>query len=251
MFQALSTIPLISQISYTGSEGLFFSYYLDNNQTLALYSNSSSSSKSNGQNLPSRDSKWYTQPVDRDTGNLYGEAIETTPLLINSTWFQHSLKSRNGYASIGHGWNKARSPMIINSAGVNGNGVVALGFPAATVTSFFTGMDHFGGILSIVTMGGKVLVEGFPNTRVVVADDSVFFRPTMSNGDGIRGVGYASCLPESDKRLNVLSVGKMDYNVFCSPIDILGVKSVRFLSYFSTLTHCFLGFGRVVSWAEI
>ncbi|KAL9148600.1 hypothetical protein ABFS82_12G052000 [Erythranthe guttata] len=61
LFQALSTIPYLSQISYVGLDGLFFAYYTQENQ---IYRNNYS---------------WCIQYVNRDSGKLYGEAIKSPP----------------------------------------------------------------------------------------------------------------------------------------------------------------------------
>ncbi|GAB2212886.1 hypothetical protein Drorol1_Dr00020886 [Drosera rotundifolia] len=39
LFEALSTLPLLTQVSYISSDDLFFSYYKDGTHTFTIYSN--------------------------------------------------------------------------------------------------------------------------------------------------------------------------------------------------------------------
>ncbi|KAK3194261.1 hypothetical protein Dsin_025571 [Dipteronia sinensis] len=162
LFQAFSTFPHMSEISYIGLDGLFFSYYIDNNQTLAMYCNSSPAPD---QLSVYANTSCYTQHADGHTGNLYGEATVTSPVNINSSLLHEALNSTNGFASLGSGLNKAGDPLILNTASINGRGAVSLGFPVKAITNFFTGMNLYGGSLSMATNDGQVLVEGLPNTQ--------------------------------------------------------------------------------------
>jgi hypothetical protein len=79
LFLALSTIPYVSQASYIGTDGLLFSFYKDEDQMVAVFSNTSSSPN------------WYTHPVDRDSGELYGAAVAADPTVTrNASWFQQA-----------------------------------------------------------------------------------------------------------------------------------------------------------------
>lgn len=227
LFQAFSTTPHVSQISYIGLDGLFFSYYFDGNQTLALYSNSSFSLNSSGVPIGKGKYTWYKQPVDRDTGKVYGEAAMTKPSSVNtSIWFLKALNNTDGLGSLGTGWNEARDALFLNTAGINGTrGAVSLGFPVKPITNLFTGINLYGGRLSIATNDGTVLVQGLPNTRMTIANDSISFQlitNTKTGAKQITPVKYVSCTSGN----GTLSIGDMDYKVYCSQFEVAGVKSV-------------------------
>ncbi|KAL5791931.1 hypothetical protein ACOSP7_000525 [Xanthoceras sorbifolium] len=227
MFQAFSTIPHMSQISYIGLDGLFFSYYIDNNQTLAMYCNSSSAPEPNF-DVNRMKHMWYTQPVDRDTGNLYGEATVSRPLSVNFSWLQEALNSTAGFASLGFRWN-AGDPLFLNTASINGLAAVSLGFPVEAITNFFTGINLYGGSFSLATNDGQVLVEGLPNTHIMVANNSISFQSKkIVNGNlQISETRYVTCMPGTAAySYHVLNIAGTDYNVYCSSLELAGVKSV-------------------------
>ncbi|KAK2649649.1 hypothetical protein Ddye_017138 [Dipteronia dyeriana] len=230
LFQAFSTIPHMSEISYIGLDGLFFSYYIDNSQTLAMYCNSSSAP--DPPNVYANTS-CYTQHTDGHTGNLYGEATVTSPVNINSSLLHEALNSTNGFASLGSGSNRAGDPLILNTASINGRGAVSLGFPVKAITNFFTGMNLYGGSLSMATNDGQVLVEGLPNTRMIVVDNFISFQSNKTiNGNQQQtsdNLVYVECMPRVDS-YHILNIGEKDYKVYCSPLELAGVKSVYALT---------------------
>ncbi|KAK3194259.1 hypothetical protein Dsin_025569 [Dipteronia sinensis] len=222
LFQAFSTIPHMSEISYIGLDGLFFSYYIDNYQTLAMYCNSSSAP-----DQPSvyANTSCYTQHADGHTGNLYGEATVTSPVNINSSLLHEALNSTNGFASLGSGLNKAAS--------INGRGAVSLGFPVKAITNFFTGMNLYGESLSMATNDGQVLVKGLPNTRMIVVDNFISFQSYKTiNGNQQQtsdNLVYVECKPGVDS-YHILTIGEKEYKVYCSPLELAGVKLVYALT---------------------
>ncbi|KAK9281199.1 hypothetical protein L1049_004094 [Liquidambar formosana] len=218
LFQALSTIPYSSQISYIGLDGLFFSYYIDNNQTLAVYSNTSFSFNSSAPNA-TNNYTWYTQPVNRDTGKLYGEATVSPPLItVNASWFQEALNSPNGYASLGSGWNNAQKLLFLNTARMHGRGAISLGFPVEAITGFFSDTDFHGGNLSLATKNGTMLVEGLPNTHMVLGQVMLVMFLASFNMDGTLNA-------------SILNIEETEYMFYCSPLEILGVQSVYVLAF--------------------
>ncbi|KAL9252426.1 Histidine kinase CKI1-like protein, partial [Drosera capensis] len=70
LFEALSTLPLLTQVSYISLDGLFFSYYKDGTHTFVVYSNTTFASNSSIQNP---NYTWYTQLVHSENGALYGD----------------------------------------------------------------------------------------------------------------------------------------------------------------------------------
>ncbi|XP_042988785.1 LOW QUALITY PROTEIN: histidine kinase CKI1-like [Carya illinoinensis] len=208
LFQELSTIPYLSQISYFRLDGLFFSYYTDGNQTLVMYSNSSFFSAPNGR----ENYIWHMQDVDIETGKLYGKAIESLPWTIaNASWFQEALNSKHGSSSLETGWNNAQDLLFLNSARLNG-GVISLGFPVKTLTTIFTDADYHGGNLYLATQDGKMLVEGLPKTHTLLAAN-------------------VSCtMKDGMSRASTLTLQETEYTFYCLPLDIVGVKSVYVLA---------------------
>lgn len=235
LFQALSTIPHLSQISFIGLDGLFFSYYHTNEDRIsAIYTNSSTK-------FANASSDWYTQPVNRDTGKLYGEAISSHPVITWDTisWFQEAcLNNTNGCASIGIGWKNDKDLLFLNTAGIGGRAVVSLGFQANSLIDFFSGMDYYGGTLYLATKDGKSLAElgtNIPNSRLVLVGNSVSFDMLDPiSGSRIGYAGNVTCKPDAyggTLRGSMLIIRKAKYAIYCSPIDIVGVRSVRmFLS---------------------
>ncbi|CAK7348414.1 unnamed protein product [Dovyalis caffra] len=219
LFQAFSTIPFISQISYIGLGGPLFAYYYEGNQTFAMYSNSTASNV--------RNFSCYRQPVDSSTGKVYGDAVESLPFIAtNTSWIEQALNSSQGYASFGNGWNSAQDPLFLSSVSIHGHGVFSLGFSAKALISFFNSVDLYGGSLYLATQTGKVLVGGLPNTETVVKGNSVSMYLTKLNGDQSDLVGHVSCMPNNGKLNNsLLNIGKAKYRVFCSQVEIVGVPS--------------------------
>ncbi|GMI69468.1 CYTOKININ-INDEPENDENT 1 [Hibiscus trionum] len=216
LFLAFSTIPYLSQISYVGSEGLFFSYYFDGNQTLSTYANSSFSS--NRKRLV-----WYKQPVDNHTGKLYGEAVGFHGFnAVNTSWFQAALHNSWGYSSVENGWNSGVGPLFLTSVGLLGRGVVSLGVPVKRLTDLFSGLDLYGGRLSLITMDGKLLVDGIPNTTFISVNFSIVLQ--LMNPNGAQNVSCTT--PET----YILYIGEKEYSLTCSTVEISGVHSVYALA---------------------
>uniref|UniRef100_A0A2K1XUG4 histidine kinase n=1 Tax=Populus trichocarpa TaxID=3694 RepID=A0A2K1XUG4_POPTR len=225
LFQAFSVIPFISQISYIGLGGLFFSYYYEGNQTFAMYSNSTASNE--------RNFSWYRQPVDSDTGTVYGDAVKSLPFIkTNASWIEQALNSSQGYASFESGWNDAQDPLFLNTVSLLRQGVLSLGFSAKALTSFLNNVELYGGSLYLATQSGKVLVGGLPNTQTVIKENSVSLYMTKLNGDQIDHVGNVSCMPNNGKQEDsVLYLGEAKYRVSCSQVEIVGVQSVYALVF--------------------
>ncbi|KAJ7968748.1 Histidine kinase [Quillaja saponaria] len=224
LFQALVTVPNLVQISYIEAGGLFFSYYTGYDQAQAVYCYSSDSSKQ--KNL------CYIQNVDRDTGELYGEARGIAQPPIDSSWYGAALNSTNGYATLGTSWIDTHELLFLSSAGMNGVGVLSLGFRVRAITDLITSVSLKGGSLFIAAKDGRVLVEGIKDTHMIVADDSVSFQVMEPNGDQVGYVGNVSC-SNNEKWLaaSILDIHYVNYMVYCSPLDILGVESVYVLAF--------------------
>ncbi|KAL6502790.1 hypothetical protein OROHE_024217 [Orobanche hederae] len=242
LFQALSTIPYTSQVSYIGPDGLFFSYYSQGEQFYGLYSNSTFSSYGRD------DYTWYVQPANRDTGKLYGEASKSSPpwSIVNSSWFQEAINSSHGYASVGPGWSPTEDIMFLTTVRMDGKkGAVSLGFSMRFFIDLLVNEIAFlNGSLYLSTMDGNVLAQGIPNTRVMILSGKrVSFR-LLGHGDEdfISVEGNITCQSDSgmfgDFALNIWS---RKYIISCSPFEIAGLKMVYVLAVpqneFSSLIH--------------
>ncbi|KAJ6762589.1 TWO-COMPONENT HISTIDINE KINASE [Salix purpurea] len=221
LFLALSTIPELSQVSYIGLDGLLFSFYNDEDQTFSVYSNTSFSSQ------------WFTQPVNRDNGMLYGDAVVSDPkVTVNSSWFQKALNSTSGHSSMETRWNRAQDSLFLNTAAVDGRGVVSLGYPIQVVINHFAAVDFHGGFFHLGTADGQVVVQTkLPNSQIEIHNDTVMVQ-TMKRNGGPLGHYNISCDSE-DGRLGTLhkKIVGIKYMFYCSTLDIAGLKSVYVLAY--------------------
>ncbi|KAJ4838666.1 hypothetical protein Tsubulata_004266 [Turnera subulata] len=238
-FQAFSAIPLVSQVSYIGLEGQFFSYYYEGNRTFAMYSNSTVTYPELGKY------NCYRQAVDASTGNLYGVAVKLPSFTINASWIREVLNSNQVYASLGSGWsisstdNHQKDPdLFLNSVSMEGKGVLSLGFPVKELVNSLNDTDVHGGFLYLAAKSsGEVLLAGSPNTGMVVTGDSVSFY-VENNHTGDHGVGHhhnignVTCIRENgEARAPVkLNMGNGSYMVYCSPLEVLGVQLVYALA---------------------
>ncbi|EYU34841.1 hypothetical protein MIMGU_mgv1a018289mg [Erythranthe guttata] len=191
LFQALSTIPYLSQISYVGLDGLLCAYYTQENQIYAMYSNSTFSDAKNY--------SWYIQSVNRDSGKLYGEAIKSPPFdVVNSTYFQEASSNKNG--------------------------VVSLRYPMQSLIHFLINEIRFydGSFYLASKRDGSVLAQGIPNTRMILAGDRVAFHEV--------GNLTCQSFDDSTSRNYVLSFSGIEYVINCSPLDIAGLPLVYALA---------------------
>ncbi|XP_077245114.1 histidine kinase CKI1-like [Tasmannia lanceolata] len=236
MFLAFSIAPHLSQISYIGEDGLFFSYYTEGNHTLALFANTSYSSS--GSNTNPTVYRWYSQPVN-DIGMRYGEAIDSTPItLVNSSWFNNALDSENGYALLGLGWGKFQEPLFLSMALVNNVlprgrwGVISLGVPKKIFTNFMSSIDLHGGDLYMVTEDGQLLAKTrFPYEKMLLSNMTVSVQMTESDNFDLP----CNLNSYSNSRLNQLSglnekIWGEQYTFYCAQFEIAGVRSVSILA---------------------
>ncbi|XP_017636703.1 histidine kinase CKI1-like [Gossypium arboreum] len=217
LFLAFTTIPYLSQISYVGLEGLFFSYHIDGNQTLSTYANSSFSSR--------KKHVWYKQPVDNQTGKLYGEPVRSHSFnVVNTSWFQVALNHSSGYSSLENGWNNGGEPLFLTSVSLLGKGVIAMGVPVKRLTDRLGGINLYGGSLSLITMDEKLLLNGIPNTKFIYVNGTIFLQFMWPNG-----VKNFPCSNDTSETYMMVIDGK-EYNVRCSTVKISGVQSVYALA---------------------
>ncbi|KAL5069038.1 hypothetical protein RYX36_019925 [Vicia faba] len=219
LFQALKTIPHLTQISFTGTQGLFFTYYNDGDQVLTMYSNSSIVDALNK-------TIYYIQPVNRDTGEIFGEAlISNTTVNINTSLTYDTNDTLYEFASLGMKLNNFSELLFINSARINKIGVLSVGFSVKTIADYITRVvDRQGTKSYLATKDGNVIAKGNQNIGLKILNDSVLLQSLNANGDIIRNEGSVSCKNQVyDSSLNIQD---SQYFVHCYPIDIFGIESV-------------------------
>ncbi|KAL3538260.1 hypothetical protein ACH5RR_001626 [Cinchona calisaya] len=234
LFQALATIPRVAEVSYTGLDRLAFSYYLDNDQTLAVFSNTSSSSLS------------YIQPVNRDTGKLFGEAVSSNSThTFNLTWFQFYSNWPFNKSSLPEGSDRttqhlslemgknARNLLFKTTVPMDGRGQISIGFPAAEVNNQFSHVDFHGGHLHLATNDGKVLVESkLPDAQISVDNGTVSLILKKPNGDHEDLLGKVSCKSDDGDSVYLdVKIREKKHKFYCSTITVAGVDSVYALIF--------------------
>lgn len=217
LFLALSTIPHLSLVSYLGLDGLSFSYFNDGDQTLAVYSNSSFAAN------------WYTQPVNRDTGMLYGNAIASIPIVsANASWFQEVINSTNGYSSLVTGLNKEEGSLFLHTFAMDGTGFISLGFPAKVVIDLFAALDFHGGDLHLAAADGQVIIQTkLQNTEMVIYNSTLLLQKLNDDDSPEGSIANHSCVSDKGNptKFNMKIMGKK-YIFYCSTLQIAGVQSV-------------------------
>ncbi|KAF5454175.1 hypothetical protein F2P56_023858, partial [Juglans regia] len=209
---AVSTIPHLAQATYIGIDGLIFSFYRGETQMIASYSNISYSSI------------WYSQHVDRDNGNLYGEPIFTKSIAARkATWFQKALNSSSGHSWFGKAWNKAQDGLFLSAVGMDGRGVISLGLRAKAVADQFAALEFHDADFQLATHDGEVIIPTrLPNTQITVSNNTKL----KPNGDPyIDLVGNLSCSMShggGSKYFNE-KVSGVTYKFYCSTLEIAGV----------------------------
>ncbi|KAI3749178.1 hypothetical protein L2E82_19785 [Cichorium intybus] len=205
LFQALLTIPRLSQISYIRKDGLFFALYFKNHQEIfAIYSNTSFSTATKY--------SCYTQPVDSNlnSGKLYGDAVVFPPrILVNETWLQQALNTTNGCTSLGKSLNNSDNLLVLNTAPVDQNGVISLGFDLKSLMDVFSDIKTSGGGLYLATKDGQMILDG----------NKTIFSQLFSRYHG----NFTS---ESQ----ILEISGRKYIAYSSSVDIIGMESVCVLA---------------------
>ncbi|KAK7278184.1 hypothetical protein RJT34_23209 [Clitoria ternatea] len=226
LFQAFETVPYLDQISYIGMEGLFFSYYTDHDQPLAMYSNSSSSLSTWG---ASNKTLNYIQPVNNETGEVYGEAISVTSKpFINQSLIGETINVSFGHVTLGTKWSNDSDLLFLSSARVTKNGILFVGFSATAITNFFARLDEQGIKSYLATKDGNVLVEGIKQIRLVISNDTVSFKSLNTTNDVDDDEGTVSCKDEAGA--SNLNIWDTKYLIHCYTIDIMGIESVYVLA---------------------
>lgn len=218
LFQAFLTVPYLSQVSFIGKDGLFFSYYSKENQQqpLAVYSNCSLSINLKSSTMYT----WYSQPVSHDTGKPYGEAVITPPSITNA--------STNRFALLGTSWNDSQDLHFLNTAALDGRGTISLGFRVKPLLKFLSSFYGDSGSLYLATKDGVVLQEGtIPNTRMVLRSNSVSVQLMNSYGAQVGQVGNVTC-QQNDGTIQAsnLDIWETKFSLYCSPLEIVGVELV-------------------------
>ncbi|KAL8170659.1 hypothetical protein V2J09_022463, partial [Rumex salicifolius] len=240
LFQAVSTIPNLAQISFVGIDGVYFSLSSADNRITALYTNGSSRNGSFSFH------KWYTQSVS-EAGEFIGEARATAPppAAMNSTIL---LKAVNNtyYASVGAQLSTIGSRyLFLNTVTIDRSiGVISLGFPVKMFSDYVAARDLQGGGLYVATKDG-----------VVVASEGVILNSSLTTADhgGTSTFGGLPCnsvdkiTPDTDSPF-LTEVSGNKYEIYCSTINLAGVPSVYVLAlpYYGLLTMIHKHNGRIL-----
>ncbi|KAJ8440842.1 hypothetical protein Cgig2_000730 [Carnegiea gigantea] len=231
LFEAQLMLPYSTQASYIGLDGHLFSYFIDGGKRYAMYSNSTFPSNSNTTDAYT----WYTQSVNPNTGQLYGEAKTIKPLVVvEEPWFKRAMHSPNGYASLGFQWgaNKKGEPdLFLDTARLGQTGVISLGFSVKEIIGLFSGMDLRDGSLYMATLRdhGKVLLEEIKEAKIKINGDKAFIL-----GDNNDIFGEIPCKSNNDATKSkgiTLDVGGKSLVFSCSQIDIARIPSAYVLAF--------------------
>ncbi|KAL8170636.1 LOW QUALITY PROTEIN: hypothetical protein V2J09_022440 [Rumex salicifolius] len=236
LFQAVSTIPNLAQISFVGIDGVYFSLSSADNKITAIYTNGSSRNGSFSFH------KWYTQSVSEE-GEFIEEARATTPppAAMNSTIL---LKAVNNtyYASVGAQLSTIGSRyLFLNTVTIDRSiGVISLGCSLITLP-----LETFkAGDLYVTTKDG-----------VVVASEGVILNSSLTTTDhgGTSTFGGLPCnsvdkiTPDTDLPF-LTEVSGNKYEIYCSTINLAGVPSVYVMAlpYYGLLTMIHKHNGRIL-----
>ena len=142
------------------------------------------------------------------------------------------LESGSGYSSTGTGWSTDQDPLLLMCFSIDQIRPLSRGFPVEPFTDFFSNdIKVYGGAFYLATNNGTVLSQGIPNTQIVKAGNSVSVQIWQPNGDQIGKVGDVACQSnDSNLTASVLEILEMKYLFYCSPLEIIGVKLVSYLS---------------------
>ncbi|KAI7728375.1 LOW QUALITY PROTEIN: hypothetical protein M8C21_005694, partial [Ambrosia artemisiifolia] len=222
LLQALLTIPQVSQISYIRKDGFFFGLHSQaNRQIFAVYYNRSFARHPSARIIY----PWYTQRLDTDTGNLYGEVV-VFPTLANETWLHQALNTTNGHDLLGNSWTDEKIPLVLNIARVDKVGVVSVGSDLKWLLNVFSGIKPFGGGLYLATKDGTVVSDGIPNTRIVLEENAtISFQIFKAKGDRI-----TLLLNYDMPKEYVFDILGTKYVLYPSSLDIIGMQMVYVLA---------------------
>ncbi|KAK9154088.1 hypothetical protein Sjap_001568 [Stephania japonica] len=219
----------LSEISYIREDGFLFSYYIEGNNTFAMYSNTTFVRRIGVGSIPF---DCYIQLVNNNTGELYGERYRSrSNLSIDVKWFLEAMNSKNVHASVRKGWSETQDMLIFNAAPVDQVGLLSLGVSVKVFMNSISGIDLHGGDLYIATKNGTLLAQTGPFTIMPNKDDtvSIFLNST---GDQTTQEARILC-DQSDKivRHADRKMGGAEYVFYCAPLELAGVQSVSILLF--------------------
>lgn len=212
-----------------------YSFYTEqghnDDQTFAVFTNSSSA-------------MCYSQPVNRDTGMLYGQPMVVdakTVGLETLGWSNQSSNGTMGYASqssIGFGLNKAKRELFFNTATMDGRAKISVGFPVQYVDDRFSALNLYGADFYLASNNGQVIVDTkIPHTSIHVYNGTVSVQFNNLNGTRQDLSGNQSCkLGNGERGHFEVKIKENRHMFYCSVIEIAGLESVcldKFL-YMST-----------------
>ncbi|KAJ0245540.1 Signal transduction response regulator [Hirschfeldia incana] len=213
LFQAYSTIPQASQVSYVSADGLLFSYKTElNARSVAVFANSSSGEG---------DYTWYTQTIDQITGRLTGNATKIKPVdVTHEGWFQAAQRNHTTTfvgAGLGGEVNETMFQCVVTLD--SKKGVVSIGFPVKTLIDSLSRLDLQGGELYLWTKEGTLIFpESSPNATFFTSNGSVCFGRESSKTFSSHCI-QGNC---SSSGYQVV-IGRSKRQAFCSILEVSGV----------------------------
>ncbi|XP_019255633.1 PREDICTED: histidine kinase CKI1 [Nicotiana attenuata] len=213
-----------------GQDRLMLAFYTeeghDEDQTFAVFSNTSSA-------------VWYSQPVNRDTGMLYGQpvVVDTKTVGVETLgWSKESLKGTMGYASqscISIGLNKAKRELFFNTATMDGRGKISVGFPVQYVDGRFSALNFYGADFHLASNNGQVIVDTkIPHTSIIVYNGTVSVQFKNLNGSREDLSGNQSCkLVNGERGQFEVKIKENNFVFYCSVIEIAGLESVYTVAF--------------------
>ncbi|CAH8306627.1 unnamed protein product [Eruca vesicaria subsp. sativa] len=209
LFQAYSTIPQVSQVSYVSTDGLLFSYKTELNASVAVYVNSSSGKG---------EYTLYTQTVDQITGRLTGKARKSKALYVtHKEWFQADHTTAFVGTGLGGEVNETLFQNVLSL--YSKKGVVSLGFPVKTLIVALNRLNLQGGELYLWTKEGTLIVpESSPNATFFTSNGSICFGRESSK------TLSSHCIPGNcSSRGYTVEIGSLKFQAFCSVLEVSGV----------------------------
>lgn len=173
--------------------------------------------------------QYATQPVNHDTGKLYGEALASKPMIsVNESWFQQALISTgSGYSSLGTKWNKAQDSLFLNHAAMDGRGVISLGMPQNYVTDCYAALDFCGGDFHLAAADGRIIMgTKLQHIQIVVVQNSLVLVRSLSKRNGlVKGsIAYLSSVSNGGKLSPTHGkISRVKCIYFCSTLEVAGV----------------------------
>lgn len=152
---------------------------------------------------------------------------------------QKVVENTNETAFVGPSWINNDDLLIFNTSVVDGRGAIFLEFEVKAIVQSLCGSINNDESLFLDAKGAQVLTNAkIPNTRIIIVGyNSVAVKLLNHNGDEVGDVaGDLTCQPNDGTiRPMPINILEMEYDLYCSTVEILGVDlvSIASLNYYS------------------